>query len=68
MTGCVTSHYPDSSLKRSNFGGIVEVNRESYLKVSPNTLGISKNDLVNKPDVTGSQIKILWGLITLTDY
>ena len=57
--------------KKQNFNllGIVQDRPYSFNPVSPVTIPISYKDvLFNREDFGGREVRLLWGLITITDY
>jgi hypothetical protein len=55
--------------KTTILGGVVEIERGAYQPASIHSIDASSNDLYgNAGKLPGTQTKILWGLITTSDY
>ncbi len=66
--GCATQKTRTG--RNTNIGaGLVTVNTGSYEPVSPATLNFNTNEAFgDMSQPSGTEVKILWGLITLHDY
>lgn len=67
VSGCKTTE-PGHGKSSVNVFGIVETKEKSYEKPSGNTFELSSDSLPGNNDKSGRQVKLLWGLITYTDY
>jgi len=68
-SGCsTTANMPMAANQNRNFLGIVKIEPNSFSQTSPASLELHSNDLINKPDVSGTKVSLLFGLITLEDY
>jgi hypothetical protein len=68
-TGCNTaSSYPQAADKNRNFLGIVKIEPNSFAHTPPTTMDVHTNDLIEKPDMSGTRVVLLWGLISYEDY
>ncbi len=68
-TGCSTaSGYPQAADQNRNFLGIVKIEPNAFSHTPPTTMDLHTNDLIEKPDVSGTRVDLLWGLITYEDY
>jgi hypothetical protein len=68
-TGCsTTSSHPTAANQDRNLLGIVEIKPNSYAHASPSSDVLHSNELINKPNMSGDQISLLWGAINLEDY
>ncbi len=68
-TGCsTTAGMPNAANQDRNFLGIVKIEPNSYSETSPSTLELRTNDVVSKPDISGTKVSLLFGLITIEDY
>jgi len=68
-TGCsTTSGNPQAANQDRNFLGLIKIEPNSYQDSSPNTLELRTNDVINKPNMSGTRVTLLCGLITIEDY
>ncbi len=68
-TGCSsTANMPLAANQDRNFLGLVKIEPNSFSQTSPTSFEVRTNDLINKPDVSGTKVSLLFGLITLEDY
>ncbi len=68
FTGC--AHQKTRTGSRTNvLGGLVEVERGAYQPAPATSIDLNSNELVgNSGKPSGTQVKVLWGLITNNDY
>ncbi len=67
--GCsTTSGDPQAANQDRNFLGLVRIEPNSFQDTTPNTLELHVNDVINKPDMSGTRVTLLAGLITIEDY
>jgi hypothetical protein len=68
LSGC--AHQKTRAGSRTNvLGGLVEVERGAYQPSPITSVDINSNQLVgNAGEVSGTQVKLFWGLITNNDY
>lgn len=64
--GCAGTH-PEYS-GRTNFLGLIETVPGSYQPNDETSLTIRSRELLNGDEVTGTEIRLLWGLIRYTQY
>ncbi len=68
-TGCSSvSNNPQAADRSSNFLGLIKIEPRSYAYTPPGTLDIHTNDLIEKPNMSGDKVTLIWGLISLDDY
>ncbi len=68
-TGCSsTTAHPSAANQDRNFIGLIKIKPNSYAQASPSSFELHSNDIINKPDMTGTQISLLWGMVNLEDY
>lgn len=68
-TGCsTTTQYPAAANQDRNLLGIIEIKPGSFAHTSPSSGDLHANDLINKPNMSGDQISLLWGAVNLEDY
>lgn len=68
-TGCSSvSNNPQAADKSSNFLGLVRIEPRSYAYTQPASFEIHTNDLIEKPNMSGNKVSLIWGLINLEDY
>lgn len=67
FAGCATTP-PGEGRQHVNVLGIVEVKERSFEDPGNLTFAVSEGDLIANKEPTGRQVKLLWGLITYTDY
>lgn len=67
LSGCATWG-PNPEARRVNLLGVVEVAPGSYRRTSPTTISTSTRELTGEGIATGTEVKLLWGLIQLRDY
>jgi len=68
-TGCsTTAGKPNMANQDRNFLGLVKVEPNSFAKTGPSTLELHTDDVISKPDMSGTRVTLLFGLITLEDY
>jgi len=68
-TGCsTTTQYPSAANQDRNLGGLITIKPNSFAQVSPSSADLHTNDLINKPNMSGTDISLLWGAINLEDY
>jgi len=68
-TGCsTTSSHPAAANQDRNFIGLIEIKPNSYAHASPSSAEVHSNDLINKPNMSGDEISLLWGAVNLEDY
>jgi len=68
FTGC--AHQTTRTGSKSNYAfGLVEVERGAFQPAAVNTIDTNVNELVGDAGkVSGTQTKVLWGLLTFNDY
>jgi hypothetical protein len=67
--GCsTTSSHPQAVNQDRNFIGLVDIKPHSYASTSNSSIAVHTNELINKPDMTGDQVSLLWGMVNLEDY
>jgi hypothetical protein len=67
--GCsTTSGNPQAANQDRNFLGLVKIEPNSFEDSSPSTLEVHTNDLINKPEMSGTRVTLLSGLFTFEDY
>lgn len=68
FTGC--AHQTTRTGSKSNYAfGLVEVERGAFQPAAVNTIDANVNELVGDAGkVSGTQTKVLWGLLTFNDY
>jgi len=64
--GCATQR-TKTGHNTSVLGGLAAVNTGSYQAAGPATLDVDASKLTGRDNPSGTQVKLLWGLITLTD-
>ena len=69
MVGCATTD-ASASAPTSGFNllGIVQVENAAYAPTKATEPTIAEGQLGNNDNPTGRKVKLLWGLITYTDY
>ena len=64
--GCAS--HPQGTGQTANFLGLVTVTDSSFEPANQTTVSISSKEIGMDEDLSGRQVELLWGLITLTDY
>ena len=67
FAGCATQKTA-SGRNSSILGGLVEVNKGSYLPANANTIYLDGTKFDGRVNPSGDQVKLLWGAITYNDY
>jgi hypothetical protein len=68
-TGCSSvGGNPQAADKDRNFLGLVRIQPRSYAYTQPASLEIHTNDVIEKPNMSGDKVSLLFGLINLEDY
>ena len=68
-TGCsTTTAHPGAANQDRNFLGLITIRPNSFAHVSPSSLELHTNELINKPNMSGDEISLVWGAINLEDY
>jgi len=52
----------------TNFLGIVKMNAGSYEEIDSTTFDVHTSELYTREDISGDNIELLWGLVTIADY
>lgn len=68
FAGCQSSPSAYHSPKTTNFLGIVEFEDSAYSQSGPATFEVKTDELVTKDNYSGNKLKLLWGLITISDH
>jgi len=67
--GCSSvSGNPQVADQDRNFLGLVKIEPHSYAETPPYTLELHSNEVIEKPDMTGTRVTLLEGLFTFEDY
>ncbi len=67
--GCSTSAgRPLAADQNRNLAGLIKIEPNSFSRTSPATVDLHTNELIEKPDSSGTKISLLWGWFTLEDY
>lgn len=66
--GCSSSRQAQIGEHRQNLLGVVESRQPSYRPASPTTVALSAREFGEPKKPTGTEVRLLWGLITLQDY
>lgn len=67
FTGCASTP-PGEAPQHVNVLGIFETTEASFEPPTGNTFHVSQNEIDQNPERSGRKVKLLWGLITYTDY
>jgi hypothetical protein len=68
LSGCAHQKTRTGS-HTSVLGGLVDVEKGAYQPAPRTSIDINTNELVgNAGDVSGTQVKVLWGLFSANDY
>jgi len=51
-----------------NFLGLIRIEPHSYAETPPYTLELKSNDIIERPDMSGTRISLLEGFFTFEDY
>jgi len=64
ISGCASTRYGASE---GTVAGWVSVEKGTYSKTGPMTIGVDTSELIARKDTSGSRIRFLWGLFTISD-
>jgi hypothetical protein len=68
-TGCsTTTAHPSAANQDRNLLGLITIKPDSFAHASPSSTELHTNELINSPDMSGTQISLIWGAINLEDY
>jgi hypothetical protein len=68
-TGCsTTTDRPTAANQDRNFLGLITIKPNSFAQASPSSAVLHTNDLINSPDMSGTQVSLIWGALNLEDY
>lgn len=68
MSGCSSTSNVHAHKGSSSALGVVAHEKATYSKVRPTTFVFDNGDIAPQEDITGDQVTLLWGLITIPDY
>lgn len=66
FTGCTTTQSRYGK-KEANVLGIIKVEKGSYSKTGPLTIGLNLSEIMPRANPSGDRVKLLAGLITIED-
>ncbi len=66
ISGCATTQkeYGGSS---GTLGGLVTVEKNTYSKTGPLTIGVKTSELVPRKNTNGGRVRFLYGMFTIAD-
>ncbi|HVU37732.1 MAG TPA: hypothetical protein VHC95_05315 [Opitutales bacterium] len=67
--GCSSvSGNPQAADKNRNFLNLIKIEPHSYAETQPATLELHSNDVIERPNTSGTRVSLLAGLFTFEDY
>lgn len=66
FSGCASSN--NNSSRDFNALGAIKVTPESYERIDNATFAVHTDQLVARRNVSGDNVQLFWGLITIADY
>ncbi len=68
FTGCASNNSSKFASSDYNMLGIVSYSPESYERISNTSFAVHTDEVTARRNVSGDNLQLLWGLITVADY
>lgn len=68
LTGCNSAKSRNTAHNDTRFLGLVEYNPASYKLNNYASFSVTTNELINRPNVSGDNLSLAWGLLNFEDY